>query len=67
MTVEESSGCVDMGDMMEEAEVEEEGEGSEEEVEGEVGEEMEVGDGGDDEDYEREVPPPSDLLRHRRL
>ena len=35
--------------------------GSEEEVEGTVGEEMEVGEGGDDEDYEREAPPPSDI------
>ena len=40
---------------------EEEGEGSEEEVEGEGGEEMQVGDGGDDEDYEKEDPPPSDV------
>ncbi len=36
-------------------------EGSEEEVEGEEGEEMQVGEGGDDEDYEREVPSPSDI------
>ena len=40
---------------------EEEGEGSEEEVEGEGGEEIQVGEGGDDEDYERETPPPSDI------
>ena len=40
---------------------EEEGEGSEEEVEREEGEEMQVGEGGDDEDYEREAPPPSDI------
>ncbi len=25
------------------------------------GEELEVGEGGDDEDYEREAPPPSDI------
>ena len=33
----------------------------EEEVEGGGGEELEVGEGGDDEDYEREAPPPSDI------
>jgi hypothetical protein len=32
-----------------------------EEVEGGGGEELEVGEGGDDEDYEREAPPPSDI------
>jgi hypothetical protein len=36
------------------------GEGNEEEVEGGGAEEVEVGEGGDDEDYEREAPPPSD-------
>ena len=36
-------------------------EGSEEEVEGEEGEEMQIGEGGDDEDYESETPPPSDI------
>ena len=46
VTMGESSGCVDMGDMMEG-----EGQGSEEEVEGETGEEMEVGEGGDDKEY----------------
>ena len=30
-------------------------------VEGEGGDELEVGEGGDDEDYEREPPPPSDI------
>ena len=58
-----------MGDMMEDMEVEEreedeesvgeeEGEGSEE---GEGGEEIQVGEEGDDKDYEREDPPPSDI------
>ena len=36
-------------------------EGSEEEVEGEGGEEIQVGEGGDDEDYEKEDPHPSDI------
>ena len=45
----------------EEGEGEGGGEGNEEEVEGGVGEELEVGEGGDDEDYEREAPPPSDI------
>jgi len=36
-------------------------EGNEEEVEGGGGEELEVGERGDDEDYEREAPPPSDM------
>ena len=30
-------------------------------MEGEGGEEIQVGEGGDDEDYEREDPPPSDI------
>ncbi len=30
-------------------------------VEGGGGEELEVGEGGDDEDYEREAAPPSDI------
>ena len=30
-------------------------------VHGITGEELEVGEGGDDEDYEREDPPPSDI------
>ncbi len=69
--VGQSEGCVHMGHMMEDEEVEdreevesvgeEEGEGeggdegNEEEVEGRGGEELEVGEGGNDEDY----PPPT--------
>ena len=45
----------------EEGDGEEGGEGSEEEVDGEGGEEIQVGEGGDDEDYERETLPPSDI------
>ncbi len=45
----------------EEGEGEGGGEGNEEEVEGGGGEELEVGEGGDDEDYEREAAPPSDM------
>ena len=30
-------------------------------MEGEGGEEMQVGEGGDDEDFEKEDPPPSDI------
>ena len=77
VTVGESEGCVHMGHMMEDEEVEDReedeesvgeeegegewgGEGNEEEVEGGGAEEVEVGEGGDDEDYEREAPPPSD-------
>jgi hypothetical protein len=54
--VGESEGCAHMGHMMEDEEVEDR-----EEDEESVGEELEVGEGGDDEDYEREDPPHSDI------